>query len=114
QHKAKLFLTLAEQANYQQGRFQSLFVLAQHINDKHYSAFLLALAQYHQAVMHGRGAQPSLLIEGQTVRSIVDIAPKNTADIKASLENLNSANNGYYIRTTARIYRQLFASPPIT
>jgi hypothetical protein len=107
--KAQLFLTLEEDWSGKNSRFKSLFELAAQLAGGNHGTFLYQLASYHKQVMSSRGADALLLIEDNIVRSIADIGPRQISELTSSLKNPHSANNGYYIRTTARIYRQLFA-----
>jgi hypothetical protein len=109
QEKANEFLKLTENADYQKGRFKSLLGLAERVRNRLFSDFLRELAEYHQQVMKGRnGGDALLLVEGDIVRSIADIGPANEEQITDRLLNKTTTNNGYYIKTTARIYRQLY------
>ena len=104
--KATLFLKL--KPDFSGGRFDDLYVVAEHAAGNEISQFLTSLIDYQTSIMARRDKEPMVVIEGGVIQKLTDYI---VSDKKDSLENIKRSNlmrNNYFIWTTATIYAQLY------
>jgi hypothetical protein len=90
-------------------RFQKLRKLAELLAAEKISDFLKGLINYHSEIMIARGNAVILLLDGQIIHSVFDIAPRTKEQLIESLTSSNRFYNGYYMHNTAMLYNQLCA-----
>lgn len=88
--------------------FEPLFELARQAANGDIKRFLQTLAQYHGKVMEGRGKASVLLVEGEKVRSLTDLGEASLQNCVEQMIATDTADNSYFIKTTAQLYRQLY------
>lgn len=104
--KAKLFLKL--KPDFSGGRFDDLYVVAEHAANNDIPTFLTSLIDYQCSVMARRDKEPMVIIEGGIIQKLTDYIVSDKEDILDNIKRHNPMRNNYFIWTTARIYNQLF------
>jgi hypothetical protein len=104
--KATLFLKL--KTDFSGGRFDDLYVIAEHASRQDIQLFLISLIDYQKNIMARRDKGPMVIIEGGLIQKLTDYVVNDKDEILKNIKRLNPMRNNYFIRTTASIYKQLF------
>lgn len=94
-------------SDYETGRFRLLLDMASMLEGADVKAFLVALLGYHQTIMSRRSAAPMVILDEGNLRVLSKVYISDETILLDSILDNSPWKNGYYINTSASIYKQL-------